>query len=145
MEFALSHPEGKAHRLQQGFPDPDGLQGVPQLRQEHREQGRADAGQGIAQVEGQGQAAGHQAQQLIGFLEGQALIDQLALVKTMGLPNQYLESYTTRVRSVEPDQIQQAAQKYIAPENAAIVVVGDASKIADAVKKLGEVEITKAQ
>ena len=32
------------------------------------------------------------------------------------------------MRSVEPDQIQAAAKKYIAPDQAAIVVVGDASK-----------------
>ena len=79
-------------------------------------------------------------------LESQSsLADQLVLVKTMGLTNNYLETYTTRVRSTEPDQIQKAAQKYIAPGDATIVVVGDASKIGEALKKLGEVEVSKAQ
>jgi len=79
-------------------------------------------------------------------LESQGgLANQLALVKTMGLPNQYLETYTTKVRSVEPGQIEQAAATYIAPGDATIVVVGDAAKIGDAVRKFGEVEITKAQ
>jgi zinc protease len=82
---------------------------------------------------------------VMGLESQNSLADQLALVKAMGLPNQYLETYTTRVRSVEPDQIQKAARKYIAPENATIVVVGDASKIAGAVQKLGEAEMTKAQ
>lgn len=79
-------------------------------------------------------------------LESQnSLADQLVLVKTMGLSNSYLETYTTRVRSAEPDQIQKAAQKYIAPGDATIVVVGDAAKIGEALKKFGEVEATKAQ
>ena len=69
---------------------------------------------------------------------------QLNTIRTLGLPNDYLETYTTRVRSVEPDQIEAAAKKYMAPDQAAIVIVGDASKIGDAVKKLGDVTITKA-
>ena len=73
------------------------------------------------------------------------IASQLAIVKTMGLPVDYLEKYTTRIRSVEPDQILAAAKKYMAPDQAAIVVVGDASKIGDALKKFGDVTITKAQ
>jgi predicted Zn-dependent peptidase len=46
---------------------------------------------------------------------------------------------------VEPDQIQAAAKKYISSGQAAIVVVGDASKIGDALKKFGEVSVVKAQ
>ena len=63
----------------------------------------------------------------------------------LGLPNDYLETYVTRVRSVEPDQILAAAKKYVAPDQAAIVVVGDASKIGDVLKKFGTVTVTKAQ
>ena len=64
--------------------------------------------------------------------------------KTLGLPNDYLETYTTRVRSVEPDQIQAVAKKYLAPGDSAVVVVGDASKIGDALKKFGDVTVVKA-
>lgn len=74
----------------------------------------------------------------------QGLATQLATVKSLGLPNNYLETYTTRVRSVEPDQILAAARKYMAPDQASIVVVGDASKIGDALKKFGDVTVTKA-
>jgi predicted Zn-dependent peptidase len=45
---------------------------------------------------------------------------------------------------VEPDQILAAARKYMAPDQASIVVVGDASKIGDALKKFGDVTVTKA-
>ncbi|HWC96889.1 MAG TPA: pitrilysin family protein [Candidatus Sulfopaludibacter sp.] len=72
------------------------------------------------------------------------LATQLNSMKTLGLPDNYLETYTTRVRSVEPDQIQAAAKKYLSTGQAAIVVVGDASKIGDALKKFGEVTVVKA-
>jgi zinc protease len=75
----------------------------------------------------------------------QGVINQLTTIKTLGLPNNYLETYVTRVRSVEPDQIQAIAKKYIVPDQAAIVVVGDASKIGEVLKKFGPVIVTKAQ
>jgi|SRR5579883_1901650 len=73
----------------------------------------------------------------------EGVIGQLTTIKALGLPDSYLETYVTRVRSVEPQQIQAAAKKYIAPEEAAIVVVGDAAKIGDALKKFGTVTIAK--
>jgi zinc protease len=69
---------------------------------------------------------------------------QLNAMNTLGLPKDYLETYTTRVRSVEPDQVLTVAKKYMAPGQAAIVVVGDATKIGEALKKFGDVTITKA-
>lgn len=72
------------------------------------------------------------------------LASQLNNMKTLGLPNDYLETYTTRVRSVEPDQILAAAKKYLAPGQAAVIVVGDAAKIEEALKKFGDVTVTKA-
>jgi len=71
------------------------------------------------------------------------LATQLAAVKTMGLPNDYLEKYTTNIRSTEPDKIQAAARKFIAPDDSAIVVVGDASKIKPALDKLGKVDVVQ--
>ncbi len=75
----------------------------------------------------------------------EGLANQLNGMKTLGLPENYLETYVTRVRSVEPDQVQAAAKKYMASGEAAIVVVGDASKIGDALKKFGDVSVVKAQ
>jgi zinc protease len=75
----------------------------------------------------------------------EGLANQLSSMKTLGLPENYLETYVTHVRSVEPDQIQSAAKKYMSSAQAAIVVVGDASKIGEALKKFGEVSIVKAQ
>jgi predicted Zn-dependent peptidase len=75
----------------------------------------------------------------------EGVINQLNNMKTLGLPNDYLETFVTRVRSVEPGQIQSAAKKYIAPGQAAVVVVGDAAKIGDVLKKFGDVTVTKGQ
>ena len=74
-----------------------------------------------------------------------SLASQLAAVKAVGLPIDYLEKYTSRIRSVEPDQIQAAARKYIAPEDSAIVVVGDAQKIGPALEKFGKVEVIRGK
>ena len=72
------------------------------------------------------------------------LARQLNTVKTLGLPMDYLETYTTRVRSVEPDQIQAVAKKYLDPNQASIVVVGDAAKIGEPLKKFGSVTVVPA-
>ncbi len=81
---------------------------------------------------------------LMGLETQGGLANQLNSMKALGLPNDYLETYTTRVRSVEPDQILAVAKKYMAPEQTAVIVVGDASKIGDALKKFGEVKVVKA-
>ena len=73
----------------------------------------------------------------------EGIASQLTILKTMGLPIDYLENYTTRIRSVEPDQIQSVAKKIIAPDQSAIVVVGDAKQIGPALEKFGKVEVTR--
>jgi zinc protease len=79
-------------------------------------------------------------------LETQAsLTDQIDLVNTMGLPRDYLEMFTSRVRSVEPGQIQAVARKYMDPAQSTIVVVGDAAQIAQSLEKFGPVQVEKAK
>jgi predicted Zn-dependent peptidase len=79
-------------------------------------------------------------------LENQAgLAEQLVALRLQNLPRDYLETYVTRVRSVEPDQIQAAARKYMSPEKTAIVVVGGAAKIRVQVEKFGKPVIEKAK
>ena len=73
------------------------------------------------------------------------LASQLATMRLMGLPNDYLEKYTARIRAVDADQVLAAAKKYIAPGNSSIVVVGEAAKIGKALEKFGTVSVTKAQ
>lgn len=82
---------------------------------------------------------------LISLETQSGLADQVDLMKSMGLPDDYLEKFTAHVRSVEPDQIQAAAKKYFAPDQATIVVVGDASKIGKPLEKFGTVQVEKAK
>ena len=81
---------------------------------------------------------------VMGLETHNGLIEQLNLVKSMALPDDYIETYTTRLRSVEPDQILRAASKYVLPAKAAIVVVGDAEKIGKSLEKFGKVEVVKS-
>ncbi len=73
------------------------------------------------------------------------LAGQLAATKLMGLPLDYLEKYTTRVRAVTPDQIRVVASKYVLPDKASMVVVGDASKISKQLEQFGKVTVEEAK
>jgi predicted Zn-dependent peptidase len=46
---------------------------------------------------------------------------------------------------VEPDQIESAAKKYMATDNDTIVVVGDASKIEEPLKKIGTFQVIQPE
>jgi predicted Zn-dependent peptidase len=80
---------------------------------------------------------------LLGLEPQRGLADRLAQIKVMNLPKDYLETYTTKINSVEPDQIESMAKKYMAPDNDVIVVVGDASKIQKPLEKIGTFEVVK--
>ena len=73
------------------------------------------------------------------------LAQQLVNVKMMGLPNDFLEKYVPRIQAVDPAQIQQVSAKYLAPDDASVVVVGDASKIRTQLEKFGKVTVEKAK
>ena len=62
------------------------------------------------------------------------IIGVLEFVDLHGLPDDYLDSYVSRVYAVTPAQIQQMASKYIQSDKATIVIVGDLKVIADQVK-----------
>ncbi len=67
-------------------------------------------------------------------------------VNTMkySLPEDYYQKYFENIDAVTPDQIMAVAQKYIDPEQAIIVVVGDKEKLMEPLKKYsstGKVEL----
>ena len=57
-----------------------------------------------------------------------------------GFPEDYWDTYAARVSAVTADSVQQVAKKYIPLDNAQIIAVGDATKIADALGKFGPVQ-----
>jgi zinc protease len=64
----------------------------------------------------------------------EGLIDQLVQIKMFGLPEDYLEIYRNRIQAVTVEQVQEVAAKYVVPDKAAIVIVGDGAQIVDQVK-----------
>jgi zinc protease len=68
----------------------------------------------------------------------EGLIDQLVQIKMFGLPDDYLEIYRNRIQAVTIEQIQQVAAKYIKPDKAAIVIVGDGSQLKDQITPYAE-------
>ena len=64
----------------------------------------------------------------------EGLVDQLVQIKMFDLAEDYLEFYRNRIQAVTIPQVQEAARKYVRPDEAAIVIVGDGAQIADQVK-----------
>lgn len=56
------------------------------------------------------------------------------------LPKDYYANYLKNVAAVSPEEVQQVAAKYIHPDKAWILVVGNASEVADKLQPFGEVE-----
>jgi predicted Zn-dependent peptidase len=63
----------------------------------------------------------------------------------MGLPLDFLEKYTSRVRGVTSERLQAAAARHFNPEAAAIVVVGDAAQIGKPLEEFGQVTVEEAR
>ena len=68
------------------------------------------------------------------------IIGQLEFVDLHGLPADYLNGYVNRIYAITPQQIQDAAKKYIQDDKATIVVVGDRKVIEEQVKAFGPVK-----
>jgi hypothetical protein len=68
----------------------------------------------------------------------EGLIDQLVQIKMFGLPDNYLEIYRNKLQAVTIEQIQEVARKYVKPDEAAIVIVGDGSQLQEQVKPYAE-------
>jgi zinc protease len=64
----------------------------------------------------------------------EGLTDQLVQIKMMNLPNDYLERYRDRVQAVTIDEIRRVAEKYVRPDEAALIVVGDGTSVLDQIK-----------
>ena len=67
------------------------------------------------------------------------IVGQLEFVDLHNLPADYLNGYVARVYAVTPQQVQEAAKKYIQDDKATIVVVGDKKVVEEQVKEFGPV------
>jgi zinc protease len=64
----------------------------------------------------------------------EGLTDQLVQIKMLNLPNDYLQNYRDRVQAVTIEEIQRVARKYVKPDEAALVVVGDGASVVEQMK-----------
>lgn len=64
----------------------------------------------------------------------EGLTDQLVQIKMLRLPDDYLTVYRDRVQAVTLEEIQTVAQKYVKPDEAAVIVVGDGSAVLDQIR-----------
>ena len=64
----------------------------------------------------------------------EGLTDQLVQIKMLNLPNDYLERYRDRVQAVTIDEIRRVAEKYVKPDEAALIVVGDGTSVLEQIK-----------
>lgn len=62
-------------------------------------------------------------------------------LRTFGLPNDYWDTYRSKIRAVTPTDALTAAKKYITPGHFLIVVVGNADQVGDALRPYGNVEV----
>jgi zinc protease len=81
----------------------------------------------------------------MGLATQEGLLGQLATVALNELPDDYLETYREKVRSLTPADLLATARRYFDSANMQIVVVGDRVQIEEQAKLFGEVEVYDAQ
>jgi zinc protease len=64
----------------------------------------------------------------------EGLTDQLVQIKMLNLPEDHLRKYRDRVQAVTVDEIQRVAQKYVKPDEAALIVVGDGASVLEQIR-----------
>jgi zinc protease len=65
----------------------------------------------------------------------------LAEIVTLGLPEDFYATYSSKVRAVTPAQTADAAKKFVSPGHQVWVVIGDRAKIEKGIQELGIAEI----
>ena len=71
----------------------------------------------------------------------EGLIDQLVQIRMLNLPTNYLETYREQLQAVTVEEIQRVAQKYVRPDEAALIVVGDGAEVLEQIKPYcGDIE-----
>jgi zinc protease len=71
----------------------------------------------------------------------QSLLGNIITQKIYNLPADYWDTYPQKIAAVTADDVQRVARKYLDLTKLQIVAVGDANRIADAMKQFGSVEL----
>lgn len=76
----------------------------------------------------------------INSLEAPEMLASLAIhMDRFGLPKNYYKNYPSEINAITLDAIQQAAKKYIYPDNAYLLVVGKGEGLADKLSEFGAI------
>lgn len=75
----------------------------------------------------------------------QAIANQVATYRLRGRSTEELESYRDRVAAVAPEDIQGALVEHFDPEQAVVVVVGDATQVRTGLTQFGRVRMVDAE
>ena len=74
-----------------------------------------------------------------------ALADLYVAKDTIGLPDEYYDGYKKELREMSIEATNAAAKELFDPEHVVIIVAGDASVIAEGLRKFGEVTVTNPE
>ncbi len=77
----------------------------------------------------------------LGLQTTDGVAGKLVTSATFGLPDDYWDRYRDRIMAVAAEDVLQAAQKYLRPDSATVVVAGDADVVRPALEALGEGEV----
>jgi predicted Zn-dependent peptidase len=80
----------------------------------------------------------------MGLATQDGLLSQFSTVALNELPEDYLETYRAKVRSLTPNDLLETARKYFDYANMQIVVVGDRAQIESQAALFGELEVYDA-
>ncbi|MBD0319651.1 MAG: insulinase family protein, partial [Gemmatimonadetes bacterium] len=75
----------------------------------------------------------------------QQVASQVAITRVLGLPMDALLGYRERISAVTAADVQRVARKYLTPDRAAIVVVGDAPKILAGMRRVAPVTLVSVE
>jgi zinc protease len=81
----------------------------------------------------------------MGLATQDGLLSQLSTVALNELPDDYLETYRAKVRTLAPEDLLATARRYLDSANMQIVVVGDRAQIEAQAALFGELEVFDAQ
>lgn len=71
----------------------------------------------------------------------QQVAGQLARTRLLGLPADYLATYRDRIAAVPADEVQRVAREHIRPDEAVVVVVGDATVLHEKLAPFGPIRM----
>jgi zinc protease len=81
----------------------------------------------------------------MGLATQDGLLTQFSTVALSELPDDYLETYRAKVRTITPGDLLETARKYLDSANMQIMVVGDRTQIESQAALFGELEVFDAQ